>query len=167
MDLGIWLSQWSFDQRFWKGADVLMPLRCQLEIFGAPVFGHAGRVDVPRTAQCHEVFVQCGWWSNGLIRKQISNSERAALKLVEGNLVQNQTGQMANLRKSVRRRNCLHQVHKIDIGVHKCSLTYWTLRPTIFGYESWCGWRGSNPRPLASEANTLSTELQPRVIHYS
>ena len=25
----------------------------------------------------------------------------------------------------------------------------------------WCGWRGSNPRPLASEANTLSTELQP------
>jgi hypothetical protein len=26
----------------------------------------------------------------------------------------------------------------------------------------WCGWRGSNPRPLASEANTLSTELQPR-----
>ena len=29
----------------------------------------------------------------------------------------------------------------------------------------WCGWRGSNPRPLASEANTLSTELQPRLIH--
>ena len=29
----------------------------------------------------------------------------------------------------------------------------------IFGI--WCGWRGSNPRPLASEANTLSTELQP------
>ena len=27
---------------------------------------------------------------------------------------------------------------------------------------SWRGWRGSNPRPLASEANTLSTELQPR-----
>ena len=27
----------------------------------------------------------------------------------------------------------------------------------------WCGWRGSNPRPLASEANTLSTELQPHV----
>src|SRR3954467_6897798 len=27
--------------------------------------------------------------------------------------------------------------------------------------EIWCGWRGSNPRPLASEANTLSTELQP------
>ena len=26
----------------------------------------------------------------------------------------------------------------------------------------WRGWRGSNPRPLASEANTLSTELQPR-----
>ena len=25
----------------------------------------------------------------------------------------------------------------------------------------WRGWRGSNPRPLASEANTLSTELQP------
>ena len=24
----------------------------------------------------------------------------------------------------------------------------------------WCDWRGSNPRPLASEANTLSTELQ-------
>jgi hypothetical protein len=31
------------------------------------------------------------------------------------------------------------------------------------GYKSWCGWRGSNPRPLASEANTLSTELQPHV----
>jgi hypothetical protein len=28
--------------------------------------------------------------------------------------------------------------------------------------ERWCGWRGSNPRPLASEANTLSTELQPQ-----
>ncbi len=28
--------------------------------------------------------------------------------------------------------------------------------------EIWRGWRGSNPRPLASEANTLSTELQPR-----
>ena len=27
--------------------------------------------------------------------------------------------------------------------------------------KRWCGWRGSNPRPLASEANTLSTELQP------
>ncbi len=27
---------------------------------------------------------------------------------------------------------------------------------------NWCGWRGSNPRPLASEANTLSTELQPQ-----
>ena len=27
--------------------------------------------------------------------------------------------------------------------------------------NTWCGWRGSNPRPLASEANTLSTELQP------
>ena len=25
----------------------------------------------------------------------------------------------------------------------------------------WCGWLGSNQRPLASEANTLSTELQP------
>ena len=31
--------------------------------------------------------------------------------------------------------------------------------------KKWCGWRGSNPRPLASEANTLSTELQPRLIH--
>jgi hypothetical protein len=30
--------------------------------------------------------------------------------------------------------------------------------------KKWCGWRGSNPRPLASEANTLSTELQPHVI---
>ena len=29
-------------------------------------------------------------------------------------------------------------------------------------FKKWCGWRGSNPRPLASEANTLSTELQPR-----
>jgi hypothetical protein len=29
-------------------------------------------------------------------------------------------------------------------------------------YGIWRGWRGSNPRPLASEANTLSTELQPR-----
>ncbi len=27
----------------------------------------------------------------------------------------------------------------------------------------WRGWRGSNPRPLASEANTLSTELQPHL----
>ena len=25
----------------------------------------------------------------------------------------------------------------------------------------WRGWRGSNPRPSASEADTLSTELQP------
>ena len=30
----------------------------------------------------------------------------------------------------------------------------------------WRGWRGSNPRPLASEANTLSTELQPRDWRY-
>ena len=30
-----------------------------------------------------------------------------------------------------------------------------------FQRVQWCGWRGSNPRPLASEANTLSTELQP------
>ena len=28
--------------------------------------------------------------------------------------------------------------------------------------RGWCGWLGSNQRPLASEANTLSTELQPR-----
>jgi hypothetical protein len=35
----------------------------------------------------------------------------------------------------------------------------WVLQETA---EDWCGWRGSNPRPLASEANTLSTELQPR-----
>ena len=28
------------------------------------------------------------------------------------------------------------------------------------GFKKWCDWRGSNPRPLASEANTLSTELQ-------
>ena len=28
--------------------------------------------------------------------------------------------------------------------------------------ESWRGWLESNQRPLASEANTLSTELQPR-----
>ena len=31
------------------------------------------------------------------------------------------------------------------------------------GFNNWCGWRGSNPRPLASEANTLSTELQPQL----
>ena len=29
-------------------------------------------------------------------------------------------------------------------------------------YWRWRGWLGSNQRPLASEANTLSTELQPR-----
>ena len=28
--------------------------------------------------------------------------------------------------------------------------------------DYWCGWLESNQRPLASEANTLSTELQPR-----
>jgi hypothetical protein len=28
--------------------------------------------------------------------------------------------------------------------------------------DGWRGWLGSNQRPLASEANTLSTELQPR-----
>jgi hypothetical protein len=31
-------------------------------------------------------------------------------------------------------------------------------------FKQWCGWRGSNPRPLASEANTLSTELQPHAV---
>ena len=31
------------------------------------------------------------------------------------------------------------------------------------GFKKWCGWRGSNPRPLTSEANTLSTELQPQL----
>ena len=33
------------------------------------------------------------------------------------------------------------------------------------GFKKWCGWRGSNPRPLASEANTLSTELQPQSLY--
>ena len=41
--------------------------------------------------------------------------------------------------------------------------TYIGLQPAwMLGYGDWCGWRGSNPRPLASEANTLSTELQPQ-----
>lgn len=35
----------------------------------------------------------------------------------------------------------------------------WDVRKSLM----WRGWRGSNPRPLASEANTLSTELQPRI----
>ena len=30
---------------------------------------------------------------------------------------------------------------------------------------NWRGWRGSNPRPSASEADTLSTELQPHCLH--
>ena len=34
------------------------------------------------------------------------------------------------------------------------------------GFKKWCGWRGSNPRPLASEANTLSTELQPHMLNF-
>ena len=34
------------------------------------------------------------------------------------------------------------------------------------GFKMWCGWRGSNPRPLASEANTLSTELQPHMLKF-
>jgi hypothetical protein len=38
------------------------------------------------------------------------------------------------------------------------------LQFRAIGGGKWCGWRGSNPRPLASEANTLSTELQP---HFS
>ena len=41
------------------------------------------------------------------------------------------------------------------VEVSKCALAY------EFG-EVWRGWRGSNPRPSASEADTLSTELQPR-----
>ena len=32
------------------------------------------------------------------------------------------------------------------------------------GRWRWCGWRGSNPRPSASEADTLSTELQPLAV---
>ena len=32
------------------------------------------------------------------------------------------------------------------------------------GFKKWCGWRGSNPRPSASEADTLSTELQPHRV---
>jgi hypothetical protein len=35
----------------------------------------------------------------------------------------------------------------------------WKLE-TGLDIKIWCDWRGSNPRPLASEANTLSTELQ-------
>jgi hypothetical protein len=31
-----------------------------------------------------------------------------------------------------------------------------------YGHIKWRGWRGSNPRPSASEADTLSTELQPQ-----
>ena len=36
-------------------------------------------------------------------------------------------------------------------------------KPIRNGLVYWRGWRGSNPRPLASEANTLSTELQPHL----
>src|SRR5574337_579126 len=35
--------------------------------------------------------------------------------------------------------------------------------PAMAAPPDWRGWRGSNPLPLASEANTLSTELQPRL----
>ena len=47
----------------------------------------------------------------------------------------------------------------------QCALA-WTRRnnsAAYLTYEIWRGWRGSNPRPSASEADTLSTELQPRV----
>ena len=40
------------------------------------------------------------------------------------------------------------------------AVTAWILQRM----NGWCGWRGSNPRPLASEANTLSTELQPHML---
>ena len=39
--------------------------------------------------------------------------------------------------------------------------TFDDLVPNFFQFV-WRGWLGSNQRPLASEANTLSTELQPR-----
>ena len=49
----------------------------------------------------------------------------------------------------------------IQEAVNLCTHAPW--EPAwILGFNDWCGWRGSNPRPLASEANTLSTELQPQ-----
>ena len=44
-----------------------------------------------------------------------------------------------------------HQFSKFHLQINNLQEIYW------------CGWRGSNPRPLASEANTLSTELQPQL----
>ena len=38
----------------------------------------------------------------------------------------------------------------------------WRRNRRITVKRTWCGWLESNQRPLASEANTLSTELQPR-----
>ena len=43
-----------------------------------------------------------------------------------------------------------------------CCIHAGALRISADFADIWCGWRGSNPRPLASEANTLSTELQPQ-----
>ncbi len=46
----------------------------------------------------------------------------------------------------------------MTFGLHGDLLVLWALTKLIS--IDWCDWRGSNPRPLASEANTLSTELQ-------
>jgi hypothetical protein len=49
--------------------------------------------------------------------------------------------------------------HEVDVNrVNRLVLAGQNIMPAC----DWCGWRGSNPRPLASEANTLSTELQPQ-----
>src|SRR5690606_13813315 len=46
----------------------------------------------------------------------------------------------------------------------------WIKRPCLLSpiaekaHVFWCGWLGSNQRPLTSEANTLSTELQPHAL---
>ena len=43
----------------------------------------------------------------------------------------------------------------------RCKTTPEGRKTTSAWCRTWCGWLESNQRPLASEANTLSTELQP------
>src|SRR3569832_557576 len=61
---------------------------------------------------------------------------------------------------------CTHGRFKVVCNTHVVlspleSLAGSGFRATYGFAGRWRGWRGSNPRPLASEANTLSTELQP------
>ena len=60
-----------------------------------------------------------------------------------------------HMKQSGARSHCVWQSDKV--------VEHWSVMTAEKAMGRWRGWLGSNQRPLASEANTLSTELQPHV----